>query len=309
MCGPLSKILKLADRILVVGCGNSNFSGDLYDAGYEIIKNIDFSSVVIKEMISKNLHRPKMEWKVMDMTDLSLPNQSFDAVLDKGGLDALMSSDCTEVHVKANKFFAEVDRILNPGGKYVCISLAEGYILHSLLTYFNALKWHARLELIPQSPAPPIRPFLIVLTKPFRVGPSGLITVLFDNMGLSLPRAALLDLNSTFERVRMSYHHPPPSCFHTLHCNNRSNSFLKNYSIFGNCDHSYQVQALQNFHQKRSVLASLSPGRFERLELWTDKQSVSSGPPTPRFTITVLDVAEEVVDGTTAQQDQQQFER
>jgi 2-polyprenyl-3-methyl-5-hydroxy-6-metoxy-1,4-benzoquinol methylase len=56
--------LKSSDKILVVGCGNSNFSSDLYDAGYLGIINIDFSQVVIDIMKEKNKDRMQMEWKV-----------------------------------------------------------------------------------------------------------------------------------------------------------------------------------------------------------------------------------------------------
>lgn len=35
-------------RILVVGCGNADFSQDLYDDGYKNILNVDISPVVIQ---------------------------------------------------------------------------------------------------------------------------------------------------------------------------------------------------------------------------------------------------------------------
>ena len=35
-------------KILVVGCGNAEFSADLYDNGYKNITNVDFSKVVIR---------------------------------------------------------------------------------------------------------------------------------------------------------------------------------------------------------------------------------------------------------------------
>jgi EEF1A lysine methyltransferase 4 len=54
--------LSVESRILIVGCGNSPFSADMYDDGYHRIVNIDFSTIVIEEM--KHLHqtdRPEME--------------------------------------------------------------------------------------------------------------------------------------------------------------------------------------------------------------------------------------------------------
>jgi hypothetical protein len=40
-----------------------------YDDGCTAITNIDFSALVIKQMMAKNLRpRPRMRWQVMDMT-------------------------------------------------------------------------------------------------------------------------------------------------------------------------------------------------------------------------------------------------
>jgi len=49
-------------RILVLGCGNSPFSEDLYNAGYRNIVNIDYSSNVIHRMEEKNQDKTSMEW-------------------------------------------------------------------------------------------------------------------------------------------------------------------------------------------------------------------------------------------------------
>jgi SAM-dependent methyltransferase len=60
----MTPLLKSSDKILIVGCGNSNFSADLYDAGFTNVVNIDFSTIVIDNMREKNQDRPGMEWKV-----------------------------------------------------------------------------------------------------------------------------------------------------------------------------------------------------------------------------------------------------
>lgn len=87
----LQPYIKPSDKILVLGCGNSTFSEDLYDAGYHNIVNIDFSDTVIDNMERKyKLSRPSMEWICMDMTDLQFPLHSFDVVIDKAAMDALM---------------------------------------------------------------------------------------------------------------------------------------------------------------------------------------------------------------------------
>lgn len=60
-------------QILVPGCGNSQLSEHLYDAGFRGITNIDFSKVVISNMLRRNLReRPVMRWRVMDMTNMQV---------------------------------------------------------------------------------------------------------------------------------------------------------------------------------------------------------------------------------------------
>lgn len=43
--------------MLIIGCGNSEISADLFDNGYRFITNIDFSPLVISEMIVKSIQR------------------------------------------------------------------------------------------------------------------------------------------------------------------------------------------------------------------------------------------------------------
>lgn len=43
----LSKIINKDSEILVIGCGNSELSKNLYDEGYKKISNIDFSNEII----------------------------------------------------------------------------------------------------------------------------------------------------------------------------------------------------------------------------------------------------------------------
>ena len=49
---------------------------DLYDAGYENIVNIDYSSNVIERMKAANQSRVNMSWLVMDMMELNFPAEN-----------------------------------------------------------------------------------------------------------------------------------------------------------------------------------------------------------------------------------------
>ena len=78
----------------MVGCGNSELSEQLYDVGYQDIVNIDISEVVIKQMKERNAsRRPRMSFLKMDMTQMEFPDASFQVVLDKGTLDAVLTDE------------------------------------------------------------------------------------------------------------------------------------------------------------------------------------------------------------------------
>ena len=55
LCGVLHKYIKPKDNVLVVGCGNSTLSSDLYDVGYKNITNIDLSTQVCKTFMCKGV--------------------------------------------------------------------------------------------------------------------------------------------------------------------------------------------------------------------------------------------------------------
>ncbi|KOM46340.1 hypothetical protein LR48_Vigan07g004400 [Vigna angularis] len=66
----------------------------LYDAGHTTITNVDFSKVVISDMLRRNVRdHPLMRWRVMDITAMQFEDESFIVVIDKGGLDALMEPE------------------------------------------------------------------------------------------------------------------------------------------------------------------------------------------------------------------------
>lgn len=49
----ISQYVRKDDNILMVGCGNSRLSEDMFDNGYTTITNIDISRVVIDQMITR----------------------------------------------------------------------------------------------------------------------------------------------------------------------------------------------------------------------------------------------------------------
>lgn len=69
----LCKYIKPRDEVLIIGCGNSTLSSDLYDTGIEHITNIDLSEKVIKQMKKQNeKRRANMKWLPMDARQVCL---------------------------------------------------------------------------------------------------------------------------------------------------------------------------------------------------------------------------------------------
>lgn len=92
-------ILTPESKILVLGCGNAEFSEDLYDDGYHNVYNIDISSVVIQQMTERNKERVGMKYEVMDVRDITYPDGYFDVAIDKSTIDALLCGDNAYLNV------------------------------------------------------------------------------------------------------------------------------------------------------------------------------------------------------------------
>ena len=125
--------LKRKVDVLLVGCGNSNFSAKLA-AHYPRtrITSIDFSETVIANMKKKY---PDLDWKVMDMCNMhEFSNACFDIVIDKAACDALVTDEGDPWNPnpstvkKVTRMMKEVRRVLRSGGRFLQISFqqAEG---------------------------------------------------------------------------------------------------------------------------------------------------------------------------------------
>ena len=120
----LKDYLKPESKILILGCGNANFSEDLYDAGYEHIWNIVISSVVIHQMIIRNQHRKLMKYEVMDVCNLRYPDNFFDIAIDKSTIDALLCGENS--YVITAIMLKEAQRVVKEdGGVYFAISYGK----------------------------------------------------------------------------------------------------------------------------------------------------------------------------------------
>jgi len=117
---PPDPFLTPDSRILMLGCGNSKFSAELYEAGYPRIVNVDISEVCIAQMRARHRDLDRMEWHVKDCTRLDFPDSTFDLVIDKGTTDAILCGTNSFHNVfQMNKHIA---RMMKKGAHFVVVT-------------------------------------------------------------------------------------------------------------------------------------------------------------------------------------------
>ncbi|XP_078206497.1 EEF1A lysine methyltransferase 4 isoform X2 [Callithrix jacchus] len=111
-------------------CGNSALSHELFLGGFPNVTSVDYSSVVVAAMQARYAHVPQLRWKTMDARQLDFPSASFDVVLEKGTLDALLAGECDPWTVSSegvctvDQVLSEVSRVLVPGGRFISMTSA-----------------------------------------------------------------------------------------------------------------------------------------------------------------------------------------
>lgn len=135
-------------KILQLGCGNSQLSLDLYEDGYDDITNIDISQVLISKMKRKY---PHLNYEVMDMTKLDYCDDSFDLVIEKATLDALLvdSKSPWDLESKGSKqvsqSLSQVKRVLKKDGVFISITFSQPHFRVPLLAQ-SGLGWNIHVE-------------------------------------------------------------------------------------------------------------------------------------------------------------------
>lgn len=146
----LNRYIKQNDCLLVIGCGNSSLSADLYDFGFKNNTSIDISDVVIKQMdhkYNRNGERNGLQFKCMDVFDMKFGDNCFNVVIDKGTLDAIASDDSNASNLNINKMFEQINGVLKTYGRYICVSLLQSDILKQLIDWFSLNgNWFIRIE-------------------------------------------------------------------------------------------------------------------------------------------------------------------
>uniref|UniRef100_A0AC35F539 Methyltransferase type 11 domain-containing protein n=1 Tax=Panagrolaimus sp. PS1159 TaxID=55785 RepID=A0AC35F539_9BILA len=141
------KELKPSDRILHVGCGNSQLSFQLYSAGFKDITNLDYSNVLIKKLLEKN---PEMKWICDDMRSLEkLETETFDVVIEKAAIESLLAneksvwtfSDTAKHDLRST--LESIYRVLKPGGFFFSVSFTPPYFR---VNYLIEQKWSIEVK-------------------------------------------------------------------------------------------------------------------------------------------------------------------
>ena len=79
-------------------------------ARYQTITNIDISRVVVDQMIEKYKDKSALTYQQMNVCSLEFPDESFDAVVVKGTMDAILCGEGSTANVA--KMCQEVSRVL-----------------------------------------------------------------------------------------------------------------------------------------------------------------------------------------------------
>lgn len=74
-------------------------------------------------MGERNKERSEMKYEVMDVRDITYPDQYFDVAIDKSTIDALLCGD--NAYLNVAKMMKEVQRVLKPEGYYIAISYGK----------------------------------------------------------------------------------------------------------------------------------------------------------------------------------------
>mmetsp|Transcript_16397 Transcript_16397/g.55722 ORF Transcript_16397/g.55722 Transcript_16397/m.55722 type:complete len:165 (-) Transcript_16397:298-792(-) len=129
------------------GCGNSRMTEDMFEDGFSSITNIDISRVVIDQMIERYKDKPTLIWQEMNVCNLDFPDETFDAVLDKGTMDSLLCGEGSTANVQ--KMAEEVSRVLKPAGVYIVISYG---VPDNRLSYLekDEFSWSVTVHTVPK---------------------------------------------------------------------------------------------------------------------------------------------------------------
>jgi SAM-dependent methyltransferase len=139
-------------RYLIVGCGNSELSAHMWLDGFRHLVSVDYSEIVIQKMKllyeSENMKELADTFKVADCREMNdTPDGTYDVIIDKGTLDALLCGSESNKHQAA--LLLEIHRVLKRGGVFILITYGQ---TTSRLSYLERPKFSWDVSHVPLGP-------------------------------------------------------------------------------------------------------------------------------------------------------------
>jgi ubiquinone/menaquinone biosynthesis C-methylase UbiE len=118
----------------------------MFDDGFTDMTSVDYSEVVIEKMQAQFRAAGKaLKFEVMDVRDIKYKDETFDCIIDKGTLDAILcGSDSAK---NAGQMLSECQRVLKKGGFFFVITYGQP---QSRLNYLekSRYKWKVSYQLL-----------------------------------------------------------------------------------------------------------------------------------------------------------------
>uniref|UniRef100_UPI00358E242F eEF1A lysine and N-terminal methyltransferase-like isoform X2 n=1 Tax=Myxine glutinosa TaxID=7769 RepID=UPI00358E242F len=159
--------------VLLPGCGTSDLPAGLLSAGVGGVTGLECSANAVTIMQRRHQGDVRARFLHLDATATGLPDGTFQVCLDKGTLDAIMADSSDSCRQTALSYLTEMERLLQHGGRFLCITLAQHHVLGALTQMFAAGGWALRFHDLTvtssasvgrRGPAPP-PVFVAVATK------------------------------------------------------------------------------------------------------------------------------------------------
>jgi SAM-dependent methyltransferase len=132
-------------KVLIPGVGIDSILTDMYDAGYEQLTAFDYAPESIAHCQHMLGDDRRVHLRTADCRDLPYASESFDAVMDKGALDAvfLAGDDKDERLDSLTRAISELARVLKPGGIFWSLSGICMEPLQSAALWTASVRWEA----------------------------------------------------------------------------------------------------------------------------------------------------------------------
>jgi SAM-dependent methyltransferase len=144
----ISEFISPESEILIPGVGIDSLVRDMYDAGYERLAAFDYAPESIVHCQNMLGSGRTVDLRTSDARDLPYASECFDAVIDKGTLDAvfLAGDNMAEKQDSLTRAISELDRVLRPGGIFWSLSNICIEPLQASAIWADSDRWEAMTD-------------------------------------------------------------------------------------------------------------------------------------------------------------------